>query len=446
MWAQYFPVVLRESPEDLQEYPVDCASEDSSYSSRDLYKCSVPSRSCPPYIIFNSKGEVIGGIEYEIVKVFCERLNFKYVLKKPIENDYGYSDKTSGKGLLGRIQTKDVHLGLPSFFMTYEESFIFEFGTAHRFAEVIFITRAPKRKLLLNVLFRPYTKEMWASIFVSVIVTGVIMYLLKRKFSFCHENEKEWSLNGIYWFLFGSLLLKGGDFNNIKRYSLRFIIIFWLLAVIVICNGYSGTMFSFLSIPEYEFVPTTFKELMFEVKNGRYKIGTLKSSGVEEGFMKTKDRVAEYLYAEMKKNESNLVISYEEGITRIFERENFAFIEEKLVILQTANALKKPNVIISRDALFSFTSAFGFAKGVSFLPEINKILRKLCEAGITQKFLRDELAKSRSFSNVQETENTRSLTPYDLLGPFILLISGYIISTLSLICEIIVQKLQQRVA
>ncbi|XP_023241941.1 uncharacterized protein LOC111640170 [Centruroides sculpturatus] len=204
-------------------------------------------------------------------------------------------------------------------------------------------------------------------------------------------------------------------------------------------------MFSFLSIPEYEFVPTTFKELMLEVKNGRYKTGTLKSSGVEEGFVNTKDQVAKYLYAEMKKNESNLVTSYEEGITRISE-ENFAFIEEKLVILQTANTLKKHSVTISRDALFSFTSAFGFAKGVSFLPEINKILRKLCEAGITQKFLQDELTKSKSFSNVEETENTRSLTLYDLLGPFILLISGYIISTLSLICEIIVQKILQRVA
>ncbi|XP_067132572.1 glutamate receptor U1-like [Centruroides vittatus] len=395
---------------------------------------------CPPYSIFEPKNDFVGGYEYELIKLLSEKLQLSYKLVKPIETEYGEKFNGSWTGIVGRIERKEIHLGIPSLFLTYRKLQSIDYARYHRFAEIIFIVRAPERKSLLMAIFRPFSIDMWSSILCSVIISGIILHYLSKICSMLRPNIECWTLMETYWFLFGTLTFKGGDLRKIKHHSLQIVIGFWWLAILVIGYGYTECLFSFLTYPEFEYVPTTFAELKSDVVDGKFLCGTLKMGGVDNILMYSKRGSAKIINNEIRKKDSSFVFSYEEGMERVL-KENYIFIEDSSVIKELANKLGQNKFILSKDSIFSNVAAFGISKRLSYRHRMNTMILRIFESGIVEKLLTDELAKSKSLNKYIHYRDVKPLSMEDLFSPFILLTVGYTISIILFIFEILFAKI-----
>ncbi|GFS52843.1 hypothetical protein NPIL_67321 [Nephila pilipes] len=110
----------------------------------------------------------------------------------------------------------------------------------------------------------------------------------------------------------------------------------------------------------------------------------------------------------------------------------------------------KSKVFVSEDrSLCMLVSAgIAFRKGFCCHSEVNKILTRIVETGIYEKFLKDESLKywfSLSTEEKKELEirEDRSLSLHDFAGAFVLLSAGLLISFLVLLAEIAISYIKR---
>ncbi|XP_067120970.1 uncharacterized protein [Centruroides vittatus] len=229
---------------------------------------------------------------------------------------------------------------------------------------------------------------------------------------------------------FRQFLRKGGEISHIRNSTTKIIIGTWLLATVVLISGYCGVLFSYLTHPVYEKVPTTIKELINAVMMGTYSCGNICSSPDEKLLMGIETGSLKILGDYIKDHPENCVNSYKQGVEYSLNSK-FAFFGSRSVINALTKEMGKQLFVLSKDSIINYMIAFTVRKNFTLKQEFDEIIGKLRDCGIYQKFVNDEMPQPKHI----EKENFNPLSLEDMMSTFILLASGYAISVLCLIVE-----------
>ncbi|XP_067122055.1 ionotropic receptor 21a-like [Centruroides vittatus] len=269
-------------------------------------------------------------------------------------------------------------------------------------------------------------------ILVTVLVFGMILFkVIERDFYF-DEKVSLWPLSKVFWFLFGSFTFQGPNMSSLNRFPSRLLVTVWWFSILILVSCYTGLLMSFLTYPLNEGVPSTFQELALAMQEGKYSCIFLPGSDVPRFLMGSKSGSGKILANYIKKN---LTLVNDDDVLRTVLNSRVAFLNTVYMIKEMIKQYGSGKYVISEDSIVTFTVAYALRKGFPYRNEINKIIIRLFEAGLSD---RDEVLLNVVTKGA--TSEFQPLTVEDILSPLALLILGYILSIFCFLLEMIIFK------
>ena len=218
-----------------------------------------------PYMLrLNSAGESCGGMYHVILQTLSKYYNFTYDL-------YAVPGRGTGhmlqNGTWTDLMADILYNGKQFITLTAPEES--RYGlidmTSYKFGpSLVFYRRRPKTHINWASITYPFTPIVWLFLFISFLFIVTVIY--------CEQSFSK-RVNGIqdseplyHAFMIPFTALVDQD-HSIPR-SARTITIIWLLSVLVLGTEYKDQLFGYLTYPQPESTPETFREL-YHQKNYR---------------------------------------------------------------------------------------------------------------------------------------------------------------------------------
>ncbi|KAK4883102.1 hypothetical protein RN001_006421 [Aquatica leii] len=426
----------------------------------------------PPWQIlkFSENGSVAehSGLVFDIIKELARSLNFTYTLRV---SQSGYSEAkitdnntmrlTKFKVLemtdllttnipseiITMIRNKNVAVGACAFTITNEAKEMINFTKAISIQTYNFLVARP-RKLSRALLFMyPFTTNTWLCLAASVMVMGPILY-------FIHQASPVYECKGIpksaglsspqncLWYMYGALLQQGGMHLPYAD-SARLVVGTWWLVVLVVATTYCGNLVAFLTFPKIDIPITTVDELLAHSDTVTWS--TVKNSYFEKLIKESPEPKYRRLYQGMIKNQMNhndMLYEVEQGKHVYFDWKTKLHYYMKKQFLITDRC----DLALGNEELFNEKIAMVMAQDTPYLTLINEEINRLHQVGLIEKWYQNYLPKKdRCFKVSRITEVTNhTVNLDDMQGSFFVLLLGFVLAFMWLLCEIIYNSYQFR--
>ncbi|XP_067131603.1 glutamate receptor U1-like [Centruroides vittatus] len=268
------------------------------------------------------------GRDIKLLKFILQYLgNFTFEILQPVETVWGTQlQNGSWIGVVGKLHRKEADMGLPRFYISYERVKAIDFTIPFDVDHVRFIISAPDALPRYSILAIPFSIHIWIS----------------------------------------------GDIEKVKNIPIRFVISIWLLIIIVLGSAYSGLLFSLMTNPPIENVPTTFEELINSIQNGEYSCGVMNSSIINTYLMKGTEKKIKFFGDYLKKNPDRLYFNHKDAMENCLN-EKFAFISSSDFIRMYQRRYGKHRYLISKDSFATFNVAIPLRKRLPAKESINEM-------------------------------------------------------------------------
>ncbi|XP_067140372.1 glutamate receptor ionotropic, delta-1-like isoform X1 [Centruroides vittatus] len=367
------------------------------------------------------------GIDYNLLKVMASKLNFSYSLLIPKDKQWGVK-KENGEwtGLIGMLQTKEADIALATLSITEERKKAVSFTFPYITQSVTFVTHSPQEKSKVLAVVRPFPLQLWIGVICTFIIFGLIIH------SFIHL-ERKLSISRIYWYMFETLMLKGDSCYFIET-RIRFMIISWFFAGLVLTASYSGILTSFMSLPGHYSPINSVAELKTALLQNRLQCGTMIGSAEYDSFVKSTSETMKTIgkYISKKGNSGSSITDL---LTKTLE-EDFALILDRVGTLAAINQFGEWKFHVSSDSFYSSSMAIALQQNSSFTEYFNEIIPKLLQAGLVKKWFNDHLLKVKMSAPIQQDKRVQCLRLDDVQAAFYILFTGYLLSLATLLGEI----------
>ncbi|XP_068220201.1 glutamate receptor 1-like [Palaemon carinicauda] len=224
----------------------------------------------------------------------------------------------------------------------------------------------------------------------------------------------------------------------------RVIVSTWLLASLVFLSSYSGILTAMLTIPKVTIPIDSLEDLVLQ-SNLPWKL--LTGSFLSDYFKESKDPVRQKAYKGAIGTVPDCWYARQEIMDGKFAGicvETTAYKVYSWDFSTTGSC----HVYIAREKVYT-NSLFSliFKKGSPYLEKTNNVLHSLKESGIMSKWLNQHLINGtqckRPPSRDLSGRGIRALNIEALVGPFILLVSGFILAFLAFLGEIKVSSKEE---
>lgn len=386
---------------------------------------------------FELRKEHMDSFPYKIFKIFQEKLNFRYEFVHPMPKHglIKYGNGTYG-GMMGQIINQEADFGYLEYPIKNDLYNLLDISTFINIDSTRFLAVQRKWSLNWDTIVRPFSIEIWIAILISLFLVGLVTSLLMRYEQKISKTTKFWSFKKSIWYLFGTCAGQGSDLDSINRFPSRFVLGVWLLSALILSFAYSGVLTSFMTATVYEQVPKTFHQLAIAVEEQKFSCGTIPVfkrmyfKDVISGDAKIlKDHIEEY---DRKLSE----------MFKRFQNDRFAVIFPK----EYLDYLKKlaQRTIISEDSFSIYLSSYYMRKGFPYKNKINEIIAHLHESGIIDHIRKAANTKDKRIPSYINDDEIHPLNLYELSSCFLLLITGYMLSTICLIGEILAARIGRK--
>ncbi|XP_023216913.1 probable glutamate receptor [Centruroides sculpturatus] len=360
----------------------------------------------------------------------------RYELVTPITQWFGSKDKNgSWKGMIGQIATKEADFSFVPVYITYDRFAIVHYSSPLMFSQGVFVLRSPERKPNLSAIYKPFSKELWIIIIVVAILYALTVFPIINKDLSLHGNDKLWSKRKMFWFIFKTFTNQGDDLTLFRSFPSRFVIGIWLLTTVTLVWSYTGVLMSFLTCPFVNPVPRTFFELSTAIENGEYEVGIEKYGAITKLLFESKSRHMKII-AENVISRNNFY-TYDTAMKRMMKDYHFAFIGGNIILRSHMDSLGASHFRMSEDIIATYTMSYAMKLGFPYKNKVNKIIARLFESGISNRQINFKLPENNEESAIHP------LVVEILLSPFLLLVSGYILSTVIFAIEMMLRKINK---
>ncbi|KAK4313236.1 hypothetical protein Pmani_015413 [Petrolisthes manimaculis] len=383
------------------------------------------------------------GIDINVINTLGYYLNFTYRVEVPPDQQWGGVQKDGTvTGIIREIATRGAHLAIDELTITASRETVVDFSIPYFFDSTTLTSKAPaERSRSLAVLY-PFSSLTWIILVIVTLLMGPLGYLFSRvhhqltqTFDSTHNERSrnvgpsfdsgriKWGsepgLRGVEMFCFNMFrtIIIQGNLLPASSWPLRLVFFSWYAFCVILYAVYAGTLTAYLTKPSFDKPIDSLEDLLEARERGvapSVTVGTIN-----------------------------------EMILKVIDK-NTAFING--LVGSEIFAMKQGRHLyhLARNTFHPQPYGIACPPGAPYTPVLNLMLGRMVQAGLVDKWHRDELTNMKQSSEqskpkdqTQETEvgqgsvAVRSLALDHLQGAFYILGCFTVVAAGALLTEVI---------
>ena len=358
-----------------------------------------------------------------LIRLLSQLFRVPYKIRIPSDGGFGKMlPDGNWSGMIGMVKRSEVDLavgGIPLHSKTFEAV---RTSYPYLFSDITFITDKPKPLPTNLSLFHPFSLMLWISIIAIIFVISFIFFIQTVK--------KKQTFQAVLFMIVGSSLEQPFSLNLLKT-NLRLLLGTWLFFNFVITNSDKAVFLTSLSFPPLTGI-RNIRDLAVAAEENAVTCFTYKGSTLPDILVKSDTESWRSIGRCLKRN----VITSGDPEELYIKAPRKAFIGRKIYMMQY-----EKDYVFSEDSFFNIMLTFPISKKFLCEKDLNKYIHHLFEAGLFTKFVKDEQfqfdLKKASFDR-KVSHTSKKLQIANVKEVFLILLSGYILATITLFVEIAV--------
>ncbi|XP_054712979.1 ionotropic receptor 93a-like [Uloborus diversus] len=407
-----------------------------------------------PYMIVKSKGGEVtleNCVFKEIISFISERLNFRYKLVTPPDEEWGSKlNNNQWSGAIGMIIRGEADM-IPYLTMTPSRQEAVDFSKPLAYVTYKILIPFPREPPRAFIFLRPYTKEVWFSLMFAALLVSYALWKIHTWSSHFDASSKRakslMSFSNCFWIIYGATLQQGGTSLPVTN-SARLVLSSWWLGVMVIMATYSANLIAFLAFPEMKWVLKKLEDL---ANHKTLHLSIKSSCPVLEDFKESNitlyKKIREVYLSNLRR--SHQIQDKHHPIPDMVAEGKTVFIDDVNFLNRLINEdfleKGKCRITLANEEFSRMDLALGMRRGSSMIALVNEEIQQMREHGVL-RFWKNKYSPSKGECfEVQTTIKGRAkVSLQDLQGPFYLLALGSTIGLTLLSVEFCLRVLKAR--
>ena len=366
-----------------------------------------------------------------IIRHLSQLFRAPYKILTPSDGGWGKMlPDGNWSGMVGMVKRSEVDLAVGGIPLDSELFQAVRTSYPYLFSDNTFVTDKPKSLPSNLSFFHPFSLTLWISIIAIIFIISFIFFILTVR--------KKESFQTVLFLIFGSSVQQPVSFK-LRKTNLKLLLGSWLFFNFVITNSYKALFLSSLSFPPLTGI-RNIQDLAIDAERGEVTCFTYKENMFSEIFLKSDIESWRSIGRCLKRN----VITYGSPEELFLKApRNKVFIDAKIYLTQY-----EKDFFFSEDSFFNTMFIFPISRHFLCEKDLNKYIHRLLEAGLFLKHVKDEQfqfgLEIGSF-NKSESHTSKKLRIANLKEAFLILISGYILATITLFVEIAVNFCNEKI-
>ncbi|XP_022103504.1 glutamate receptor ionotropic, kainate 1-like [Acanthaster planci] len=424
----------------------------STYYNRTLIVTTIREQ---PYVMYRETDKegvpVTGNDRYygfciDMLKKISEILHFSYKIVEVEDNNYG-SELESGRwnGMVGELMERKADLAVAPLTITYSREQVIDFSKPYMHLGITILYRSPEpQNPGVFSFLNPLSFDVWLYVVLAFFLVSITLFLLARFSPYewynshpCNpeydEVRNQFNLTNCLWFSFGGLMQQGSEVNP-RAFSTRVLSGFWWFFSLILVSSYTANLAAFLTVERMVSPISSADDLS---KQTEIEYGTRSGGSSETFFRRSKIPTYQKMYEFMSARPHVFSKTYDEGIERVLNSKNYAFLLESTTAEYRISQHCK-NLTLIGGLLNSRGYGIGTPLGSALRDEITKAILSLQEDETIIR-LKQQWWKSANCqnNNANQKEDANELGVKNIGGIFLVLISGLVASAMAAVAEFV---------
>ncbi|XP_071506809.1 glutamate receptor ionotropic, kainate 2-like [Diadema antillarum] len=406
-----------------------------------------------PFVMFRETedGRTLEGNEkfqgfcIDLLRHLAEKVGFEYKIKLVDDGNYGDElDDGTWDGMVGELMERDADLAVAPLTITYVREQVIDFSKPFMYLGVTILYRVPEpQNPGVFSFLNPLSFDIWMYIVMAYLTVSLSFFLLARFSPYEWYNshpinpdydavENQFTLLSCLWFSFGGLMQQGSELNP-RAFSTRVLSGFWWFFSLILVSSYTANLAAFLTV---ERMVSPIQNADDLAKQTSIEYGTRTSGSTTRFFKRSTIHTYEKMWDFMFARPHVFVQTYQEGIDRVLNSKNYAFLmESTMAEYQVSKHCQ--NLTMIGGLLNSRGYGVGTPLGSRYRDEITKAILQLQEDDILLQ-LKGKWWKSGQCQRDDNSKDDASeLGLKNIGGIFLVLVAGLVLGVMVAIAEFV---------
>jgi len=374
----------------------------------------------------------VSGYSYDLLAKLATQLNFKFVIRE-VKNISGLIDEVTN-------ERADIALNPIVVSASRQKDLSFTKPFMH-FSVGLLVKKKQEKDIDLTQFMLPFTIPAWCLLLSSCIVVTFIVHLVDKHSPYGWrqtqqeqgEEGDEFNLFNSFWFCMACMLTQGAD-NTPRNLSGRILAGCFWFCVLIWNATYTANLASFLVLKTSELPVASLDQAM----TNSYKMILIKDSAIAKVIEQSTNSMYQKVWG-IANEKSTLVATHEEAVRMVRENALHAFVAEE-PFLNYYTGRKVCELVMVNNVLQPMSFAFGLPLTSKYTHSMSLGLLKLQEQGATDTFQRKWWEYQNQCPKETKAVSQSRLDVKEMLGVYLVLSAGVIISVIVVGLEIWWQK------
>lgn len=389
------------------------------------------------------------GVEVKIIEALALALNFTLSFYESLDTESEKWGRMQSNGtmtgLLAEMVERNADFALGDLHNTlYHLAFIdltIPYGTEC----LTFLTPAQISDNSWKTLILPFSPKLWIGVLSSLFCVGFIFYTLstinrylknplKSKFNknLIKKERKDLfdKFSNCIMYTYSMVFVVSLP-KLPKRWSIRLLTGWFMIYCLLVAVSYRASLTAILANPS----PRVTIDTMEQLAESPIGCGAW-GNQIKDFFLTSLDEAGQKIGAKM------IETNYPEAVIKDIIKGSFSFYENEYflqeMIHKRRDDVEKETLHVMKECAIHMPISLGLFKNSPIKPKVDTFMRRLIEAGLTNKWLADSIQKFQSSIENEPQEALMDLKK--MYGAFVALATGYLLALIALIGENIYWK------
>lgn len=385
----------------------------------------------PPLIMYNaSENPQYRGVMVDLMDQYAKILNVNYTITHHVYSveNYGFNAASDQETIVDYLREGKADIAVGAFGSNLQRAEIISFTDTTIPCAVSLMMKAPKLEYSIFQFVTPFQPSMWLSIFVVFIVVSILLTVM----DILDWTDENFPVRDSFYYVAG-VLLSGTTDTNPASFPSRMLVGCFIFFAIVTFQSYTANMAAFLTTrDEFQGIPKT----LYDVATRTSKtVIAINNSEIVSILKKAKKDPYNQIYTRLElvsdpetavrlSGDNNHVLISDTSFTEYFTAQNCSLMDKE----QDADTIR-----------YAMAIPFGAEYRGALNYAIGKLKTKGEDRTIIKNWYKQPLCQSES-GNSGGNLQTKSLTMGEMLGIFLTLGAGFILSLIvAIVGELLVR-------